>query len=233
MEKYERKYKKALEYAKQELESCESQDCDGARQMIFRLFPELQKSEDERIREEIIEFFKKASGGFLDPTIRCETFGKWQAWVEKQGEQTDKIKPRFKIGDWVVNKIGMVNQISKDWGDGYTLDNHVYLSDSWATKHYRLWNIDDIKDGDVLVNGSNVFIFHFLNDTRLMGYCHVNIDDGRFYDDLGKNECFCLIDAVVTPATTEQRDLLFKKMEEAGYKLDGENKELKNGHIYS
>lgn len=60
-----------------------------------------------------------------------------------------------------------------------------------------------------------------------MGYCHVNIDNGRFYDDIGKNECFCLIDAIVTPATKEQRDLLFRKMKEAGYEWDAEKKEVK------
>ena len=92
----------------------------------------------------------------------------------------------------------------------------------------HLWTIDDVKDGDVLVNGSNIFIFHFFNGTRLMGYCHVNTDDRLFYDDLGKNECFCLIDAIVTPATREERELLFSKMKEVGYSWDAEKKELKN-----
>ena len=59
-----------------------------------------------------------------------------------------------------------------------------------------------------------------------MGYCHINTDDGRFYDDIGKNECFCLIDAVVNPATKKQRDLLFQKMKETGYEWDEEKKEL-------
>ena len=61
-----------------------------------------------------------------------------------------------------------------------------------------------------------------------MGYCHVNTDDGRFYDDIGKNECFCLIDAVVNPATKEQCNLLFQKMHEAGYEWwDAKKKELR------
>ena len=93
--------------------------------------------------------------------------------------------------------------------------------------NFKLWTIQDAKDGDVLVNGSNIFIFHFLDDTRLKGYCHVNIDDGRFYDDIGKKECFCLIDAVVTPAAKEQRDLLFQKMAEEGYEWNTEKKEVK------
>ena len=60
-----------------------------------------------------------------------------------------------------------------------------------------------------------------------MGYCHVNTDDGRFYDDIGRNECFCLIDAVVNPATKEQREQLEKAMADAGYTFDFNKKELK------
>ena len=60
-----------------------------------------------------------------------------------------------------------------------------------------------------------------------MGYCHVNMDDGNFYNDIGKNECFCTIDAPVTPATKEQRDVLMKAMNDAGYEWNAEKKELK------
>jgi hypothetical protein len=51
------------------------------------IFSQFEMSEDERIRKEITKFLKKASGGFLDTTTQCKTFGKWAAWVEKQGEQ--------------------------------------------------------------------------------------------------------------------------------------------------
>ena len=42
-------YDEALEIAKKELQCCGTLDCDAARQ-IFRLFPELNVSKDERIR---------------------------------------------------------------------------------------------------------------------------------------------------------------------------------------
>ena len=168
-------------------------------------------------------------------------------FIEKQGEQKpindtnediietvkdtsilDIVESKFKVGDWIVNSIGKVNQVTSvdSYGDGYTLDDKTYMSGSWCDS-YHLWTIQDAKDGDVVVNGSNIFIFHFINDTRLMGYCHTNTDDELFYDDIGKNECFCLIDAIVTPATKEQRNLLFQKMKEAGYEWDAEKKELK------
>ena len=97
----------------------------------------------------------------------------------------------------------------------------------YIDKHFHLWTIQDVKDGDVLVNGSNIFIFYFINNRRLMGYCHVNMNDGNFYNDIGRIECFCTIDAPVTPATKEQRDALMKAMNDTGYEWDSEKKELK------
>lgn len=154
--------------------------------------------------------------------------------LEKQGEQKpdDKIEPKFKVGDWCIdNEDGTIFQIVKVLDKTYRYRTNE--GKEYSCTHYsleldaRLWTIQDAKDGDVLVNGSNIFIFHFINGTRLMGYCHVNTDDGRFYDDIGKNECFCLIDAVVNPATKEQRDKFEKAMDDAGYTFDFDKNELK------
>ncbi len=117
------------------------------------------------------------------------------------------------------------------------LDTVSYI-DSQGIEHDReslnlYWDFElidtkdkDAKDGDVIVNGSNVFLFSHISDTRVMGYCHVNVDNGRFYDDEGKNECFGLIDSVFTPATQEERKLLFQMMEDAGYVRNKKNKFL-------
>ena len=173
------------------------------------------------------------------------------AWLKEQGEQEEPqvyetedgeiitysetdgykfVEPKFHEGDWVVNKFGYSWHID-------SLDKKNYqVSDEKGNYNYfpiskqdemHLWTIQDAKDGDVLVNGSNIFIFHFINNRRLMGYCHVNMDDGNFYNDIGKNECFCTIDAPVTPATKEQRDALMKAMNDAGYEWNAEKKELK------
>ena len=176
----------------------------------------------------------------------------WHDALEKQGEQkpildfkasnwyvskvdgkihdmtynpTYKVEPKFKVGDFIVNDYCM-GRIIEITNDAYLLDTEQGIPFS-CEHNVHLWTIQDAIDGDVLVNGSNIFVFHFTNETRLMGYCHVNVDDMQFYNDIGKNECFCLIDAEVSPATKEQRDLLFQKMKEAGYQWDDEKKELK------
>lgn len=220
----------------------------SVRTALETIFPELRESEDEKIRKELLSFCQNRADNYPnDP--KYKNISAWIAWLKKQGEKTqgktaleaakeekvdnaNKIEPKFHEGDWVVISTSdgrkVVQVVSIEYFSSgqprYITSEGKWLGN--GTKA-RLWTINDAKDGDVVVNGSNIFIFHFLNDTRLMGYCHVNIDDGRFYDDIGKNECFCLIDAVVTPATKEQRDLLFAKMREAGWEWDDEKKELR------
>ena len=143
---------------------------------------------------------------------------------------SDKIEPKFNVGDWVVFLTSeSVYQVEKKENYEYTL-KHIFggsLCVSFSDENLiREWTIQDAKDGDVLVNGSNIFIFHFINNRRLMGYCHVNMDDGNFYNDIGRNECFCTIDAPVTPATKEQRGRLFQRIKESGYEWNVESKTL-------
>ena len=65
------------------------------------IFPELKESDDERIKKNCIHFLE------LQKQHHAATFEIEEciAWLEKQGEKyTDKTKPRFKVGDWVVIK---------------------------------------------------------------------------------------------------------------------------------
>jgi len=80
-------YDKAISIAKKEFNACGSQNCDATRQ-IFRLFPELAESEDERIRKGIIrnlEYLADRAEGFVKDELKERI-----AWLEKQGEQPKK-----------------------------------------------------------------------------------------------------------------------------------------------
>lgn len=87
-----KRYDEALEIAKkkyvtsQDLREGSQINVECFKNTLESIFPELQESEDDRIRKELTEFLKKASGGFLDPTTQCKTFGKWRNWLEKQGK---------------------------------------------------------------------------------------------------------------------------------------------------
>ena len=150
---------------------------------------------------------------------------------KNEQKSSDKIEQKFHKGDWIT--IDKPCQIINIHDNGnyivqYCDDEKTHeLSKNFCESYFHFWTIQDVKDGDVLVNGYNIFIFHFINNRRLMGYCHVNMDDGNLYNDIGRNECFCTIDAPITPATKEQHDALMKAMNEAGYEWDVEKKELK------
>ena len=209
-----------------------------------------------RLRGEIDERNVKDIGingykSFFRPATNQEI----KDWLEKKGEQEEPkvyetedgeiitysetdgykfIEPRFKVGDWVVNKFGDTWHID-------SLDKKNYqVSDGKRNYNYfpiskqdemHLWTIQDAKDGDVLANDHHILILKELvydwssNGTpySVKAYCGIK-PNGNF--EIGKdNWCFCGT-LHILPATKEQRDLLFQKIKEAGYKWDTETKTL-------
>ena len=242
-------YDEALERAKNFIENGDERERTVAESIFDGIIGE---SEDEKIRKAIVEFFelqdenttysfvpKKDILAWLEK--QAETFTKKDVddaylkgvcdakqELEKQSEQktTDKTGPKFHEGDWVVNTVGDTNQVVKVWDDGYTLDNNVFLSNSWASEHYHLWTIQDAKDGDVLVASDNsIFIFKEVWGTSCKHYIAL-ASDGKIIVNT-KLDGFWESVRGVKPSTKEQRDLLFQKMKEAGYEFDFEKKELK------
>ena len=145
--------------------------------------------------------------------------------VEKQDEKNElrKIEPKFKVGDWVINTITKeVEQVIELTDCEYICSGHLIIS---FDNQYLLkkWTIEDAKDGDVLKEDSCTFIIERMerNEIAIVHCCLFN--DDNF--DLGSTVYFD-VDSTY-PATKEQRDLLFRKMKEAGYEWDAEKKELK------
>ena len=146
-------------------------------------------------------------------------------FIEKQVEQklTDKVAPKFKVGDWITNGACTIQITSVDdtyyWHDNDCVGGDIESMD----KEYHLWTIKDAKDGDVLAIKDIVFIFKHMDKTGLslcMSYCEV-IGNSK----LGLGFDFSIND--VHPATKEQRDFLSQKMKEFGYKWNAKKKELK------
>lgn len=238
----ENRYQEALERARKELNACGSQNCDAARQ-IFRLFPELKESNDERIRKSIIGFLITISSLKDGKTVSNKDFDskailEWVTWLEKQSEQkpTDKVEPKFKVGDWCIdNEDNIIFQITKVLSNSnlYYCRTNEGKAYSWARVSIEcdahLWTIQDAKDGDVLVYGDNpddhhveiIMIFKSLrNEKSAFTYFHI-------FDDSFKTNDWCDCGKNAHPATKEQRDFLFQKMYEAGYEWDLVKKELK------
>ena len=117
------------------------------------IFFELNEDNDKKIKNAILDLLKiwrnykdYVCGVYVEDAI---------AWLEKQGKNSaDKIEPRFKVGDWVIFiTSGSIYQVEKIENYEYTLrDIHggSFCVSFSNEKLIREWNIQDVKDGDVL-----------------------------------------------------------------------------------
>ena len=242
-------YDEAIRKAKIILGCCNSASII-TKHTIYDIFPELAESEDEQIRKEIISALKNANYKGV--------YNKHLAWLEKQNEQkdsfvdfkakdwyvskvdgkihniyhsVDKIEPKFKVGDWVVQEnIGTykVVEVCESWYEVIDSQNNHYSIGFDKEYMCHLWTIQDAKDGDVLINNTIVLIVdHFGTfENRPIIYSWYFADSNKFYG-MGPSEPDRWEVEGFLPATKEQRDLLFQKMKAAGYEWDAEKKELK------
>ena len=142
------------------------------------------------------------------------------------------IGPKFKIGDWVIDKQGIVHQIvnvvdvtSNTYG--YDVVGGGYFNDD--VEGVRLWTIQDAERGNILFHSdtasNGVFIFKEIRDDgKVLCYCDYDSED---HFCTGEHHTCCWVtDKCIKPATKEQCDFLFAKMKEAGYRWDVDKKEL-------
>ena len=154
----------------------------------------------------------------------------------KQREQKTVDEPRLKVeeGKWYVcisqfcnciegrvYKATSDNRIIDDFGTEYDMHNDAY-------KYFRLWTIEDAKDGDILRLGDVIAIFKkYIGQKECICYCSFCGEGNGFEIPIENGEDNVYGCTNTTPATKEQRDLLFQKMEESGYEWDAVKKQLK------
>ena len=141
------------------------------------------------------------------------------------------VNKSFNIGDWVVtNEYGgrYKAKINAFIGNGMVeFEDGTFETEENLLKDYHLWTIEDAKDGDVLSNGDMILIFKEFEIPVYKQYIiayigldtcgHIQVTDGHWTLGIDKSK----------PANKEQRDLLFKKIKEAGYEWDAKKKELR------
>lgn len=151
--------------------------------------------------------------------------------VEKQGEQkpADKVEPKFKVGDWVVNNNGepqLSQVISYSWPNSMikraTNNLEIFINKATLDKQYHLWTIQDAKDGDVLYSKKHNIIWIYKDNEHYHACVNMN-----YVTENVATDSLIGIPNDVCPANRVQRSILFQKMEEAGYEWDAEKKELK------
>ena len=196
-----------------------------------------QYLDDPRVQELAKKLCREYASKLYNPSISSNT-GK------NEQKSVDKIEPRpkFKVGDWVVDNRGYVWRIE---GKLKGILNHFYLlggvkgdetrpTIDYVDKTFHLWTLQDVKDGNVLLfysdyKGKKMFYIGIVEKYvgKLDGCSNTfktyvgmdwdnNLQIGRY---MGCDD--------IQPATKEQRDTLMKAINDAGYEWDIEKKELK------
>lgn len=156
------------------------------------------------------------------------------AWLEKQGKNsTDKTKPSFKVGDWIISSVlGIAHIIGTNDSNEFQLEyidgKQKFSSIDYVNYAYDKWTINNVKDGDVLFTSSSAcsdtFVFKSI-DEKGNAECYFAYDsedgftEGKYHFIGSASDC--------KPATKAQCDFLMKAMKDARYEWDSEKKELK------
>ena len=168
----------------------------------------------------------------------------WSKFIAPWYKKDKLVKPKFKVGDWIITPENKVLQITSIEGTSYRFNNKShYWEICYCDEQCHLWTINDAKDGDVLalswLEDKNLFekiiIFKKYYNKGVKGLYSMPCVEG--YGKTFKNGKMAFTDEEVPyysktwacnlhPATKEQRNLLFQKIKKAGYKWNDETKTL-------
>lgn len=119
----EEKYEEALQRAKQQLIDCG--DNQGRKNIIYKIFPELRESENERTRKELIEFIR---------TLPCTIHVKEEYfhWLEKQGEKKPDEYSLEQAAEIFLNSLKKTPYNNKPVTDAQVITKELlkFLSDT-------------------------------------------------------------------------------------------------------
>lgn len=152
---YEKKYKDALEWLRNEWYLASRGEM---RRELELHFPELKESDDERARKEMLDFCKTASAGQTNIWVEDDSqWERWIAWLEKLGEQPRVIYPKFRIGDTIRLKDSAAEHLITDitggryCGKGWCLDieaadasgDYELVGQKWKPSEIQIDAIED------------------------------------------------------------------------------------------
>ena len=215
-----------------------AEDCDDEQKPVDEAEPKFHIGDKIRIfrkgtaNEEPMTITKIDGKGYWSGDLFLCNFTDADRLKLVERKPADKVEPKFKVGDWLVeNGVNrnpvQITSFEEDKGVGIK----VWFSNGTGTyieflKGYHKWTLEDAKDGDVLC-------YETENELRIFIYKngHIHYHCCYYNGHLTIVDSFFVIQkhllSYVHPATKEQRDLLFQKMEEVGYEWDNEKKELK------
>lgn len=140
-------------------------------------------------------------------------------------------EPKFCVGQYITDGYVAGQIISID--DNYSCYKILSLTGGINSSipfivqnNYHLWSIQDAKDGDILTCNDEILLFKSSElKEHISLYCWYNGLINKFYSKEVNDILLTTINKIC-PATKEQRDLLFQKLKEAGYKWNAKTKTL-------
>ena len=229
---YEKKYKEALERAK-------SFELPEYKNIMVSIFPELRESEEERIRKALIQGFNECLDSSSHYPKNAQKY--WHgiaiedilAWLDKPQKTLSEM-----LEEYFANTPK--EQIDKNWEELKHLNNigpiietvnkSKFHKDDWIVNNDSggVYQVTEIKDDEYCLWPLDAEIMGYLRIIDVDNDYHLwTIQDAKSGDILSSKDKSNILSHTTTPAIKEQRDLLFKKMKDAGYEWDAEKKELR------
>lgn len=153
-------------------------------------------------------------------------------WSKFTAPWYKKNNPKFKVGDWIISSVlGIAHVIGVNDSNEYQLEyidgKQKFSSIDYVNYAYNKWTIKDAKDGDVIQLGQIIVIFKkYIGEEKCICYCSFCKDVGfEIPIEDGEDNVYGCYNA--TPAIRKYCDYLMNAMNNAGYKWDVEDKELK------
>lgn len=164
--------------------------------------------------------YEACNGYNPDGKLFCSGHSEHDLVIIEEVEET-----KFNVGDWVfaMNCTGYPLLITAITPHCYELQYNGYKTEMCHTTidtFYRLWTLKDAKPGDVLITEEDKrpFIFKEFLGHAPSAYCGIDTTDSMYIGTDGP-----WTRTTVRPATSDERQQFFNKLEEEGYKWDAES----------
>lgn len=181
MENYQEKYENAFKILKAFYDKARFSnivEIGAVKNVLEEAFPEIKGNDDTRIKEELTRFIKTAVDKTAIPTEKEE---EWLKWIDQQpeSEHTNKIVPRFEIGDRIKHISQNITATITDIKDGeYILSdccgNHmpIEFQDSYELMEKPRFNVDDVLKNKN--NNKRIIIKGIAPTKQIYYYCDYN-----------------------------------------------------------
>ena len=184
-----------------------------------------QYLDDPRVQEIAKRLCDKYAQKLYNPSVLSNSSNTGK----DEQKSADKVESKFKVGDWVVRGdiIAQILDIQEQYYVGLDINGKDFVSSRFLNDDkIHLWTIKDTRDGDVIHRGAVTAILKkYIGKETCICYCSFCKDGGfKIPIENGDDNVYGCYNA--TPATKEQRDFLFQKIKEAGYKWNAETKTL-------